>query len=70
MAASGLLCALVGLYPFQHSSLLFMLAFYWLLAAALLGFAYCVSTFFASARVAGSAAAVVYALAMMPGWLM
>eukprot|EP00887_Chlorella_sp_A99_P005937 scaffold29.g5937.t1 len=69
MAVSGLLCALVGLYPFCHSSFSLMLAFYWLLFAALLGFAYCASTLFASARVAGTAAAMLYALAMMPGWL-
>lgn len=49
-------------------SLLLMLAFYWLVAAALLLFAYCLSTLFSKARVAGGAAAVLYSLAMMPGW--
>lgn len=44
-----------------------MLAFYWLVAAALLLFAYCLSTLFSKARVAGGAAAVLYSLAMMPG---
>jgi ABC-type multidrug transport system fused ATPase/permease subunit len=70
MAVSGLLCAAIGLYPFAHSSFLLMLAFYWLVAATLLLFAYCLSTLFSKARVAGGAAAVLYALAMMPGYLM
>lgn len=70
MALSGLLCALVGLYPFGHSSLLLMLGFYWLVAAALLAFAYVLSSIFSRARVAGTAAAILYALAMLPGYLM
>lgn len=70
MAASGALCALVGLYPFRHTSFALMLAFYWLLSAALVGFAYCLSTLFASTRVAGPMTALLYALAMLPGWLM
>lgn len=48
-------------------SLPLMLAFYWLVAAALLLFAYCLSTLFSKARVAGGAASVLYSLAMMPG---
>ena len=58
------------LLPFQlrtDCSVLLMLAFYWLVAAALLLFGYCLSTLFSTARVAGGAAAVLYSLAMMPG---
>jgi hypothetical protein len=33
MAVSGALCALVGTYPFSHSSATLLLAFYWLVAA-------------------------------------
>ncbi|KAL4853959.1 ATP-binding cassette sub-family A member 3 [Chlorella vulgaris] len=70
MAVSGTLCALIGLYPFAHSSFGLMLAFYWLVAASLLLFAYCVSTLFSKTRVAGGAGAVLYSLAMVPGYLM
>lgn len=66
-AVSGLLCAGVGLYPFRHTSFALMLAFYWLVSAALLAWAYAVSTLFQRARVAGTAAAVIYAVAMTPG---
>lgn len=44
-----------------------MLGFYWLVAAALLAFAYVLSSIFSRARVAGTAAAILYALAMLPG---
>lgn len=33
MAVSGALCALVGMYPFSHSSASLLLVFYWLVAA-------------------------------------
>lgn len=33
MAVSGALCALVGTYPFSHSSASLLLVFYWLVAA-------------------------------------
>jgi hypothetical protein len=33
MAVSGALCAVVGTYPFSHSSATLLLAFYWLVAA-------------------------------------
>lgn len=67
LAASGVLCTLVGTYPFPHSSPLLMLAFYWLFAAALTSFAYAQSTLFAASRVAGSVSQLLYALSMMPG---
>jgi ATP-binding cassette subfamily A (ABC1) protein 1/ATP-binding cassette subfamily A (ABC1) protein 3 len=67
LAASGLLCAGVGLYPFRHSALLLMLAFYWLFAAALISFSYFLSTLFSASRVAGTATQFIYALSMMPG---
>ena len=67
MALSGLLCALVGLYPFSHSSAGVLLLFYWLVALALISFAYCLSTLFSKSRVAGTATAVIYAICMVPG---
>ena len=67
MAVSGVLCAVIGLYPFRHSSFVIMLAFYWLVAGALIAFSYFLSTLFSKSRVAGSVAAVLYALAMVPG---
>jgi hypothetical protein len=69
LAASGLLCALAGTYPFQHTSLAIMVAFFWLFAAALVAFSYCLSTLFSSSRVAGTATQLLYALSMMPGWV-
>ncbi|KAF8072728.1 Abca17 [Scenedesmus sp. PABB004] len=57
----------VGLYPFAHSSLWVMLAFYWLFAAALIAFSYALSTLFAASRVAGTATQLIYALSMIPG---
>lgn len=70
MAVSGILCAIIGLYPFKHSSFLIMLAFYWLVAAALIAFSYFLSTLFSKSRVAGTVAAVLYALAMIPGYVL
>lgn len=67
MALSGLLCALVGMYPFSHSSAGVLLLFYWLVALALISFAYCLSTLFSKSRVAGTATAVIYAVCMVPG---
>lgn len=67
LAASGLLCALVGAYPFRHSSLALMTAFYWLFSAALISFSYFLSTLFTASRVAGTATQFVYALSMIPG---
>jgi ATP-binding cassette subfamily A (ABC1) protein 1/ATP-binding cassette subfamily A (ABC1) protein 3 len=69
LATSGLLCALVGLYPFRHSSLALMAAFYWLFSAALISSSYFLSTLFTSSRVAGTATQLVYALSMIPGWV-
>ncbi len=54
------------LHPLLHSFLL-LLSFYWLVALALLAFSYCMSTLFSKARVAGTAATVIYTLAMVPG---
>ena len=67
MAMSGVLCAVIGLYPFRHSSIFIMLGFYWLLACALISFSYFLSTIFSKSRVAGTVTAVLYALAMIPG---
>jgi uncharacterized membrane protein HdeD (DUF308 family) len=67
MAASGVLCAIVGTYPFSHSDPTVLLAFYWLVAAALISYAYMLSTFFAKSRVAGTSTAVIYAVSMIPG---
>lgn len=69
LAASGLLCGLVGLYPFRHSSFALMLAFYWLFSAALISFSYFLSTLFSASRVAGTATQFIYALSMIPGWV-
>ncbi len=67
LAASGALCAFVGLYPFQNSSFALMLAFYWLFSASLISFSYFLSTLFSASRVAGSATQFIYALSMIPG---
>ncbi|GBF94218.1 hypothetical protein Rsub_06488 [Raphidocelis subcapitata] len=70
LAASGALCTLAGLYPFSHSAPALMLAFYWLLAGALVAFAYAAGALFGTARVAGTAAQLIYALSMIPGFLL
>eukprot|EP00879_Flechtneria_rotunda_P027764 GHRR01029755.1.p1 GENE.GHRR01029755.1~~GHRR01029755.1.p1 ORF type:complete len:493 (+),score=163.44 GHRR01029755.1:105-1583(+) len=70
LAVSGLLCDLVGLYPFRHSSFGVMLAFYWLFSAALISFSYFLSTLFSASRVAGTATQFIYALSMIPGFLL
>jgi hypothetical protein len=67
LALSGLLCALIALYPFPHTGFGVMLGLLWLTAAALIAFAYFLSTLFAKSRVAGMASAMLYALAMVPG---
>lgn len=67
MAISGVLCAIVGTYPFSHSSASVLLAFYWLVAAALISYAYALSTLFSKSRIAGTSTAVLYAVSMIPG---
>ncbi len=67
LALSGLLCALIGKYPFTHSAFPLMLAFFWLVAASLIAFSYFLSTLFSASRVAGMATAVIYVVAMVPG---
>lgn len=67
LAASGLLCALAGMYPFRYSSLAVMVAFFWLFAAALVAASYFLATLFATSRVAGTATQLIYALSMIPG---
>lgn len=67
MALSGALCAAIAIYPFPHTDPGLMLALLWLTAAALLAFAYFLSTLFAKSRVAGMASAMLYAVAMVPG---
>lgn len=68
LALSGLLCAIAGTYPFPSSSFPLMLLFFWLYAAALVAFAYFLSTLFASSRVAGTATQLLYAVAVVPGF--
>lgn len=46
-----------------------MLLLLWLTGAALLAFAYFLSTLFAKSRVAGMASAMLYAVAMVPGYV-
>ncbi|KAG2483446.1 hypothetical protein HYH03_017700 [Edaphochlamys debaryana] len=70
LALSGALCAAAGTYPFANSNVWLMLAFFWLYAAALVAYSYCMSTLFASSRVAGTASQLVYALSMLPGFIM
>ena len=67
LALSCALCAAIGTYPFPRTPPLVMAALLWLAAAALLAFAYCLSTLFSTSRVAGLAAVMLYALAMFPG---
>ncbi|KIY93955.1 ATP-binding cassette sub-family A member 7 [Monoraphidium neglectum] len=47
-----------------------MLAFYWLYGAALVAFGYAVSTLFSTSRVAGTASQLIYAVSMVPGFLL
>ncbi len=61
------ICAAIGTYPFPRTPPLVMATLLWLAAAALLAFAYCLSTLFSTTRVAGLAAVMLYALAMVPG---
>ena len=68
LALSGLLCTLIARYPFPHTSFSLMLLLLWLTAAALLAFAYFLSTLFAKSRVAGMASAMLYAVALVPGY--
>ena len=67
MAVSGVLCAIVGTYPFSHSSATVLLLFYWLVALALVSYAYFLSTMFSKSRIAGTAASAIYAVSMVPG---
>lgn len=69
LAVSSLLCVAVGSYPFAHSSLVVMIAFFWLFSAALVAFAYAQSTLFTTSRVAGTVSQFLYALSMLPGAL-
>lgn len=47
-----------------------MLGFFWLYGAALVSYSYAMSTLFSSSRVAGTASQLLYALSMLPGFLM
>ena len=67
MAISGLLCALISNYPFPASDWTVLLVLLWLIAASLVACAYALSACFSTSRVAGTAAVLVYALAMAPG---
>ncbi len=69
LAVTAFLCALVGIYPFAHSSASLLLVFYLLVDAALMAWAYFLSTLFSKSRVAGTATAVLYSLAMVPGYV-
>jgi ATP-binding cassette subfamily A (ABC1) protein 3 len=64
------LCAVISLYPFRHSSFTVLLAILWLVAAALIAFAYCLSTLYDKSRVAGISVSMIYSLAMVPGYVM
>jgi hypothetical protein len=44
-----------------------LLAFYWLVALALISYAYFLSTMFSKSRIAGTAASAIYAVSMVPG---
>eukprot|EP00873_Tetraselmis_striata_P005020 jgi/Tetstr1/425284/TSEL_015736.t1 len=66
---SGIGCAVVGMYPFPHTSLSVMLVFYALSSLALIAFSYFLSTLFSTQRVAGFATIVFFAAAMLPGYL-
>lgn len=59
-------CTTLLTHPPPRSFLL-MLCLYWVTALALLGFAYCLTTLFSKARVAGTATALIYLAAMVPG---
>ncbi|WIA18353.1 hypothetical protein OEZ85_009818 [Tetradesmus obliquus] len=69
LAASSMLCALLGRAIFPLSSWGLLLAFYLLLSAAL-PFSYFISTWFSSSRVAGMATLLIYVLAALPGLLL
>ena len=56
-------------YPFNKSSLLVMITFYWSVSTALIAFAYCIASLFSSARVASLITPLIYALSMIPGLL-
>lgn len=64
---AGIGCAVVGMYPFPHTSLSVMLVFYALSSLALIAFSYFLSTLFSTQRVAGFATIVFFAAAMLPG---
>lgn len=66
-AISGALCTLVSIFPFPASDPSVLLAFLWLAAAALVAFAYALSTLFSTSRVAGMVAVLSYSLAVIPG---
>ncbi|KAI8469139.1 MAG: hypothetical protein J3K34DRAFT_522412 [Monoraphidium minutum] len=70
LAVSGALCAAAGAYPFEHSDVTIMLAFYWLFGASLVAFGYALSALFSAARVAGTAVQLIYAASMVPGFLL
>eukprot|EP00798_Chlamydomonas_sp_ICE-L_P031756 gene31756-6954_t len=69
LMASSTLCALVCLYPFRGSALSILIVFFALFSASLVSFSYFLSTLFSASRVAGSAVPLLYALAMIPGFL-
>eukprot|EP00884_Botryococcus_braunii_P008389 jgi/Botrbrau1/17551/Bobra.0739s0002.1 len=70
MAVSGTICASIAIYPFKHSDFTVMLCLFWLVALSLISFSYFLSTLFSKSRIAGTAAAMLYAMAMVPGYLM
>ena len=67
LAVSGLLCAIICMYPFVHSNFLLVLGLLWLISAALIAYAFFLSTFFNAARVAGQVAVIVYVASIVPG---
>ncbi|KAF5833388.1 hypothetical protein DUNSADRAFT_10320 [Dunaliella salina] len=69
LLVSGILCSLVGTYPFSHTSIAVMILFFSLFTASLVFFSYFMSTLFSTSRVAGTAAQLLYAISMLPGFL-
>ena len=67
LAISGVLCAIVCMYPFANSNFFLVLLLLWLITAALIAFAFFISTFFNAARVAGQVAVIVYIASVAPG---
>ncbi|GAX84392.1 hypothetical protein CEUSTIGMA_g11814.t1 [Chlamydomonas eustigma] len=69
LMVSGLICTAMCAYPFPKTSSVLLAAFFGLLSAALISFSYFLSTLFPTARIAGTAAQLAYAMAVLPGFI-